>query len=917
MNTSIFKLKFVYSFALIITLLLSSAVQMQAQTAASPAMMQLISSELQKRGLSENEVRTRLLQKGIDLETLPPAELPKYQSRVIAVLDELEAEKKLAVKSNLTNNNVAITSPSASTSLNVNNSQSNLTSPKTTPQEALAEANQQSTKAAFAKTPSISTIYGHSLFTDKSLEVFRTTDGAQAPETYILGEGDEIHITIFGASQTDIQQRIAADGAIKPSGVAKIFLKGLTLEQARELIKKSLSSSYLFRGDQLAVTVVTARTIMVNVFGEANMTGGFNLSALNSAFNALSAAGGINLIGSVRNIQLIRGNSRKNMDLYAFMKDPATQYTFDLQNNDILFVPVAQKIVSIEGAVNRPMSYEMLSSENISDLFQFAGGFKMNAYPNFVQIKRFENGEEKLLEWNLADIQNGKTKVALLNGDVVRIKAINKPMEQYVEIEGSVYYPGRFDLSANPSLTALLLNAKPNYQAKTDFLLVERLRPDSSLQMLTIPFPNPKAGIPDFELQARDKIQIMNQASYRDLATIAVTGHVRAPFEKPMAITDRITVRQAIEMAGGLKTSVFQVAYIFRKNLFNPSEIKYIRMDLNISDNVLLQAGDQLNIYNKTSFTNVGDLKIFGAVKNPKAFTFDPSMSINDLIINAGGFNVGAAYNRVEVFRTVLSPTEKTKMEMITLEVDSNYNLITPKEFSLQPYDQVVVRLTPDFTLNRTVELNGQVKYPGVYVLKSNETHLSDVIKMAGGLLDNADPYGSNLFRTYNKRGNISMSAKEALRHKRSVSKNPILFEGDVININRLENTVAILETGTRMAQFSINTSADSIKNIVFQGHHSAAWYIRHFAGGFQKNADRRSLTVTYPNDQMESTKTFLGMKFYPTVVPGATITMRMDVERVQEELDPKKKVDLESTVSRSLSTMMSTLSIILLLQRL
>ena len=119
------------------------------------------------------------------------------------------------------------------------------------------------------------------------------------------------------------------------------------------------------------------------------------------------------------------------------------------------------------------------------------------------------------------------------------------------------------------------------------------------------------------------------------------------------------------------------------------------------------------------------------------------------------------------------------------------------------------------------------------------------------------------------------------------------------------------------MAQFSINTSADSIKNIVFQGHHSAAWYIRHFAGGFQKNADRRSLTVTYPNDQMESTKTFLGMKFYPTVVPGATITMRMDVERVQEELDPKKKVDLESTVSRSLSTMMSTLSIILLLQRL
>ena len=83
--------------------------------------------------------------------------------------------------------------------------------PVTTAQEAAAEAAQRVIQAAAAKTGGPK-IYGHSLFTDKSLEVFRTSDGAKAPETYILGAGDEIRITIFGASQTDMQLKIYSAG---------------------------------------------------------------------------------------------------------------------------------------------------------------------------------------------------------------------------------------------------------------------------------------------------------------------------------------------------------------------------------------------------------------------------------------------------------------------------------------------------------------------------------------------------------------------------------------------------------------------------------------------------------------------------------------------------------------------------------
>ena len=890
--------------------------------AQNPVLMQMAQGELQKRGLTEAEVRARLLQKGIDIDNVPPAEYASYQTKVTAVLDELEAEKKKATVTTPITVNVgaattgATTTTTGTTPIGTTTAAGTTTAiPVTTPQEAAAEASQRVAQAANARA--VSTIYGHSVFTDHSLDVFRTTDGAQAPDTYVLGEGDEVHITIFGASQTDIQQRVSADGSIQPTGVARIFLKGLTLAQARKVIKESLSKSYLFRTDQLAVTIVTARTVLVNVFGETKITGGFTLSALNSALNALSAAGGVTDFGSVRTIQLIRGTTRKNIDLYEFMSDPAVQFNFDLQNNDIIFVPVVKRIVTIEGAVKRPMRYEMLEGESITDLIKYAGGLTMNVYPEFIQVQRYINGEEKLFEWNLADITSNKTKVALTDGDIVRIKSINKPMDTYVDVEGSVYYPGLFDLKTNPMLSLVLANAKPNYQAKTDLVFVERTHPDLTVEIIRVPFPGYQ-GAPDFALQSRDTVRVLDRSLYRDVDTIAVVGQVRKPFAQILGLNDRMTISHAIELAGGLKESVYPVAYIFRRNLYVPTEMKYIRIDLETSGSMELQPGDQLNIYDNTTYRNIGEIRISGAIKNPSSYTFDPSMSLRDLLTNAGGFNVGAAFNRVEVFRTVLSQTEKAKLQLITLHVDSAYQLIQPTSFVLQPYDQVVVRMTPEFTLGRTVELNGQVKYPGVYVLESNRSTLHDIVMKAGGLLRDADPYGASFFRTYKNRGNITVQIRKAMRHPKDLSQNPILFEGDVVNINRLENTVAILETGTRISQYSTDTTTNKIRNIVFQGRQSAKWYIRNFAGGFQKNADRNSVTVTYLNNQMQSTKRYLVFfNAYPIVEPGSTITMKMDPDKIEAELKPKEKVDWESTVSKGLATLMSTLSVILLLRSL
>ena len=879
---------------------IAAAANVMAQNATMLAMAQ---AELSKRGLNEAEVRTRLLENGIDVDNIQPSEYANYQTRVIAILNQMQAEKASAATA---------VAPQAITDSTVVPAET----PRTTVGEAAAEIAQEQQLAENGVSPTEGNdIYGHSLFTGKGLEVFRTTDGAQAPDTYVLGEGDEVHISIFGSSQVEIHQRIAADGSIQPTGASKIFLKGMTLAQGRMAIQNKLSQSFSFRPDQIAVTITTARTVSVSIYGEVGVQGGFTVSALNNVFNTLAAAGGPTAIGSLRNIQLSRSGKNIRLDLYEYMRSPNKSINYDIQNGDVIFVPVAQKLVSIEGAVNRPMRYEIADGETLADLINYAGGLSWNVYPDFVQIERVDGGEVSFLEYNLKDVTSGARKVGLQPGDIVRIKGSNQPMENFVAIEGEVYYGGSFDFAANKSLQKLLDMAKPKYSARTDYLFVERTRADETVEVLTVPFPG-VAGNPDFELQAKDRVKVLAQASYRDLDNIAVSGQVREPFTKAFGLNDRMTISQAIEYAGGLKPSVFPVAYIFRKDVTNPSKMQYLRIDLAADGGQYLQPGDELRIYDNTTYTNVGELRISGAVKNPFGTAFDPSVTVHDLITMAGGFSVGAAYDKVEVFRVNISSSAETTMDLFTLQVDKDYNVIG-EDIQLQPYDHVVVRQIPNFTLGRTVEVNGRVKYPGVYVLQDKKAQLKDIIKMAGGLLDDADPY-ARLFRTYNNRGNIGLDLRTVgTNFFDKLINDPILMEGDVINIVRQENTVTIRETGTRMAQYVASDYASTQTTIVFQGRHSAGWYIRNYAGGFQKAADRNSVTVTMPNNQTESTRRILGIRLYPIVEPGSVITMQMDT-RKQEKIDkPKEKIDWGSEFRSTLSALTSVISIVILAERL
>lgn len=869
--------------------------------AQAPDMMSMARNELRKRGLDETEVRLRLYEEGIDVDNIPYTEYRNYQSRVMEVLNKMVIERFSAT----TNQGDATEEDMMSMSTG--------DLPQTTTGEAVAEeAMEEALEEKSESTTDGDDIYGHIIFKDKGLDVFRTTDGAMAPETYILGEGDEVHISIFGSSQTEIHQRIGSDGSIQPAGSSKIFLKGMTLAQGREAIRSKLSHHFSFKPDQIAVTISTARTVAVSIYGEVVIQGGFTLSALNNVFNSLVAAGGPTELGTVRDIQLSRAGKTYTLDLYQYIRKPNSGMNYDIQNGDVIFVPVAKNIVTVEGAVNRPMRYEMLDNETLADLIEYAGGLTWAAYPEYVQIERINDGQLIYQDYKLKEIMTGKRKIKLQAGDVVRIKTANEPVENYVAIEGDVYYAGRFELDVNRSLKTLLDNAKPRYTAITDYLFVERTKSDETVEVITVPFPGMN-GNPDFALESRDKVTVLRMSNYRDVDTIAVSGEVRKPFSREFGFNDHMTISQALDFAGGLKPSNFPVAYIFRKDISNPSKMSYIQVNLDTDGDKLLQPGDRLNVYDNTVYSNVGEIRVDGAVKTPLGITYDESLTVHDLLMMAGGFETGAAYDRIDVFRVNIQLNNEMKIQQFTIKVDDDYNVIG-QDVKLQPYDHIVVRMMPDFNKGRYVELNGRVKYPGVYVLEDGKTQLSDVIQRAGGLLNDADPY-ARLTRTEGRQqGVIGVNLRRLRKHKNK--DNPILLNGDVINILRQENTVVIRETGTYMSQYLEEGFSSDRKMIVYAGRHSAKWYVRHYAGGFLNTTDKSSVTVTMPNNQTEGTSRFI-FRHYPKVEPGSVVSMRIDAKKKERLETPKEKIDWGYELRNSLAALTSVVSIIMLLNNL
>jgi protein involved in polysaccharide export with SLBB domain len=863
----------------------------------NPQVMAQIRAILTAKGLTEDEVKTRLKTKNIDVDKMTDQEIIAQRPAIEAIINEMEQEKKQKGAG-------AATTTSTSTINTV------VAKPIETNDEQVAKAKQAAEMAPIVPSKeepkSPNSIYGHHIFKDNTLQAYRISKDASPPDLYILAPGDKINIIIFGKSQADLQYEINENGYIQPAQMPKIFLSGLTLKSARELLVNRFSSFYVFNKDQFALTLNTSRTLNLNIFGEVDRSGSYTTSALNTALNALAVAGGPTNNGSVRKIQIMRGSVKKILDVYAFMRNPILQFDFYLQNNDIIYVPPAEKIITLQGAVNRPMKYELIDNEGIPELISFAGGLQSNVYTEFVQIERFENNAVVIKDYSLDDILKKRINVELKRGDIVRFKAINTPLSEFVSIEGSIDYAGNYELGTTKMLSALLKKSKLKPEARLDPIFLIRKNLDQSVQILSLNAEAILAGkSADIALQKKDEVIIYDQARYTDLFNIAVVGEVRNPFERPFRYDQSISIKEALGLAGELKPAASFNAYVYRTDPFNAKKTEYIPVSLTDEAGYKLKPGDRLVVLNKDTYKREFNVSIAGEVNNPISIRYDSTLKIKDLIKLAGGVTLGSNLNRVDIFRLKFNKDRAPEKQLMSLTIDQEFNVLSGAQFELQPLDYVVVRRIPEFQLQDFVTINGEVKTPGVYGMTSKRHHFSSLVQQAEGFNEFADAKNISLIRYIDRSGLVVFNALDALDNKGNLSKDPILLPGDLITVPRLNNIVKIETSATRY----ILGENQRILQVNYQGNRSAAWYVRNFAGGFDKRADRLSVQVVRENGLVSKTTRFLFFKKYPKVTYGDRVVTTMKPPK--PEKTETKGVDWDKFMTRVLA-FGSTLGLIL-----
>ncbi len=901
----------------------------------------MVRAEIEKKGYDAERFRQEMIKKGVNPESINPdnpQDVARAQKAAHEVMAMLDAEKKVKEKpvSKTTSPSKEVEPQSKIDDVRSADNPDNLSNQSleiqkavkegATIEEAVAEKLQENAKS---KLP-VAVTYGQHIFRDKSLKLFRTAEDAKPAQSYVLGAGDKVAVSIWGPTQENFSVEIQKDGYVQPTNLPRFYLSGLTVKQAGDLIYSALRKYYYFTRENYELTVSTARTLNVNIVGEVFNSGTYNISAVNTAFNALVASGGPSDIGSVRKIQLLRrGKKPVTLDVYKYLQNPVSIEDFYLAENDYIFVPVADKIVEIQGAVNRPHKFELIEEETLNDLIKYAGGLLPDALKSNIQIRRIEYDSVRVIDVNWIELESKKQSFKLYNGDVIIVNRINALVKNEVRISGEVESPGTYALTENSKIADLLKKAKLGDAAITDIAYLKRFNDD--YKTIRYELVNIKAILADekseanFVLQKGDELIISSKAAFKDNFTVSVSGSVRNPGYFDLDTDENLKVSDLIFFAGGLKEEAIEdFAYIFRSKSDEIGAVEYISVDLkaalaepNSEANVNIMPNDKLVVYAKNNYNDQTFIRLSGAVRKPGEYVYDSSLGLKDILLLSGGLRREAALDRIDVYRVEFRQNKPSRVLVANLKVDENLNLLSGAvDFALQPFDQIVVRAIPEFELQRNVSVTGEVKYPGAYALLGKNTRLATIIRNAGGITEEAFLDGATLYRKKDDTGYIVIDLAKAIK-KGSVSyENVILHEGDEIFIPKISNIVSIVGATKAGEVYPDKIREQGKLQVPYKSGKSAKYYIDEYAGGLADNALKRDITVLDASGKLSKTKNFLFFKIYPKVGPGAKINVGYKPEKSENEKGKEKEdVKWGEILANSIAQATAILSLILLIQ--
>lgn len=613
-------------------------------------------------------------------------------------------------------------------------------------------------------------IFGHDIFNTNEL-TFEPNVNVGTPQNYKLGPGDEVIIDIWGANEEHLRQVISPEGSIMIEQLGPVYLNGMNISQANSHIKNAFSKKYSGMNDSetdIQLTLGEVRTVLVNVMGEVETPGTFLVSPFSSVFNALYLAGGVNDIGSLRNIQVLR-NGRKvaGVDVYDYIMNGKSDGNITLQEGDVVIVPPYEQLVNITGNVKRPMYYEMLPQETVETLVNYAGGFAGDAYQGMVRLERHTGYENEL--YNVEKPQF--STYHLQDGDIVTVGTVLDRYSNKVELQGSVMRPGMYAIGPNVTSVAELIGAAEGLKedAYTGRALLYREGPELQLQVLALDLGQILSGVaPDIELRKNDVLVVSSIEEIVDRGVLTIDGQVAFPGEYPYA--ENTTLEDLILQAGGLLEGASTARVDVARRIVDPAateQTEQLAKIYSVSIDQTLKVGtgagfqlmpyDMVHVRLSPGYEPQASVSVNGEVLFAGDYVLEKrNERVSDLIRRAGGV-LDAAYvkgahlerkltedeyeARKETLRLATAQSNANSGDSIALskiEVSDSYNVGIDLEKALQNpgshYDLVLVEGDKLYIpqLQSTVKISGDVMFPNSVVYEPGKK-LSYYIDQAGG----------------------------------------------------------------------------------------------------------------------------------------------------------------------------------------
>ena len=471
-------------------------------------------------------------------------------------------------------------------------------------------------------------IFGAELFKNVP-STFAPVDNIPVTSDYLIGPGDEIMIRAWG--QLDVEYAAVVDrtGAINVPKVGTINVAGIKYQDLQTHLKTAIGR--VFRNFDLTVSLGQLRAIQVFVVGQARRPGSYTVSSMSTLVNAVFAAGGPSAKGSMRGIQLKRGNKVvTELDLYDLLISGDKSKDAPLLPGDVIYVPPVGALVAISGSVNVPAIFELKKDGALGDLVAWSGGLASTASGQKATIERIENHTtRKVTEFRL-DAPGMQTK--LHDGDVVTIYAVASRIENAVSLRGNVAQPARFPWRPGMRVKDLIPNSdalisrhywlRKNQTVGVDKTVADLLKKD----------------------QAQESVFAERQKTSTGLG---IGQGVQARQE------DKARIKSADEIKRNLDEVNWDYAVIER---INPRELSTTLVPFNLgkavlegdpAQNLLLQPGDVVTVFSVDDVQvpiakQAKYVRLEGEFAHPGIYSVEPGETLRQLVARVGGLSPNA-----------------------------------------------------------------------------------------------------------------------------------------------------------------------------------------------------------------------------------------------------------------------------------